>query len=283
MATPDVKPTRSVIYYIGKDRFIYQYKFKVDNNACVMRWHCIRQWVNDDSAVASDGDRLVIVGGRSLGAGDKRAVSIDMKDNPIETQLPDLPEPRYGSGVVLSNNDVFVVGGYNRTSRHLRSVYYLSLGSDAWQAKKSMPLAVSNPLVILHKQCIYVLGGQGVDYSRQCSVLKYNIEDDTWKRCMDMLVLCDSHVAGVVVHEGRIKVLTVDKCITYADDINTWSDIKRHSKLGDKVHAFVRSGQICAAVQNGDTYSMMSYDDKDKVWETEHERIDQAWRAKLFC
>ena len=115
------------------------------------------------------------------------------------------------------------------------------------------------------------------------SVLKYNIEDDTWKRCMDMLVLCDSHVAGVVVHEGRIKVLTVDKCITYADDINTWSDIKRHNQLGDKVHAFVRSGQIYAAVQNGDTYSMMSYDDKDKMWKTEHERIDQAWRAKLFC
>ena len=113
--------------------------------------------MNDDSAVASDGERVVIVGGRSLGAGDKRAVSIDMKTNPIETQLPDLPEPRYGSGVVLSNNDVFVVGGYNRTSRYLSSVYYLSLGSDAWQAKKSMPLAVSNPLVILHKQCIYVL------------------------------------------------------------------------------------------------------------------------------
>ena len=43
-------------------------------------------------------------------------------------------------------------------------------------------------------------------------------------------------------------------------------------------------GQICAAVQNDDsTFSMMSYDDVDNVWKTEHERIDNAWYTWFFC
>ena len=140
-----------------------------------------------------------------------------------------------------------------------------------------MPYAVYNPLVIQHQQCIYVLGGYN-----KTSVSQYNIQDDTWKRCSDMPVTCESRVTGVVVHDNRIKVITVDKCLMYADDTDTWT-VKQYNKLGDRVKAFVRGGQICAAVQNGDIYSMMSYDDVDNVWKTEHERIDNAWNTWLIC
>ena len=281
-STPEVKPPRywgrSGIYYIGKDHSMYQYVPKDGNNECVKMMN-IPKWVNHYSSVASHRERVVIVGGWNGGSGDKRALLLDMRDNTKVTQLPDLPEPLYYTSVVLSDNDVFVVGG-RTNSGNLSCVYHLSLGSDAWQTKKPMPHPVSRPLVIRHQQCIYVLGGYNPHY--QSSVSQYNIEDDTWKRCSDMPVACGSHDAGVVVHEDRIKVITVDKCLMYADDTDTWT-VKQYDKPGDAVNVFVRRGQICAAVQNGGTYSMMSYDDVDNVWKTEHEKIDNAWEMRLFC
>ena len=97
-----------------------------------------------------------------------------------------------------------------------------------------------------------------------------------------MPVACDSDEAGVVVHDGRIKVITVDKCLIHADDTDTWT-VKQYNKLGDRINAFVRRGQICAVAQNGNTFSMMSYDDVDNVWKTEHEEIDKVWGTWLFC
>ena len=282
ISTPEVKPPRywgiPGIYYIGKDHCMYQYVSKDGNNECVKMMN-IPEWVDDCSAVASHRKRVVIVGGWNNGAVDKRALLLDMTDNTKVTQLPDLPGTRYYTGVVLSDNDVYVVGGFNG-SDCLSSVYYLSLGSDAWQTKKSMPHAVSRPLVIQHQQCIYVLGGYNRGY--QSSVSQYNIKDDTWKQCSDMPVACGSDVAGVVVHEDRIKVITKDKCLMYADDTDTWT-VKQYSKLSSHVNAFVRRGQICAAVQNVDTYSMMSYEDVNNVWKTEHEKIDNAWTTRFFC
>ena len=283
VSTPEVKPPRywgiSGIYYIGTDHCMYQYVSNADNSECAKMMN-LPEWVDDGSSVASHRERVVIVAGRNRWKGDKRGLLLDMKDNTKVTQLSDLPEPRCNTNVVLSDNDVYVVGGYNYNSGCLSSVYFLSLGSDAWQTKKSMPHTVHSPLVIQHQQCIYVLGG--VNLRCLSSVSQYNIEDDTWKQCTDMSVACDKGSSGVVVHEDKIKVITVDKCLIYADDTDAWT-VKQYHKLGDRVKAFVRRGQIYAAVQNGGIYSMMSYDDVHNVWKTEHERIDNAWNTWLFC
>ena len=295
ISTLEVKPPRywgrSGIYYIGTDLSMYEYVFKDGNNECVKMMN-LPDWVNGNSAVGSHRAGVVIAGGGNEGDGDgdgdgngdERALLLDMTDSTKITQLPELPEPRYWTGVVLSSNDVYVVGGVKyKNSGYVNSVYYLSLGSDAWQTKKPMPHAVHSPIVIQLRKCIYVLGGYNDNNDLLSSALQYNIKDDTWKQCSDMPLACTSEKAGVVVHEGRIKVITVDKCLMYADDTDTWT-VKQYDKLGDAINAFVRRGLICAAVQNNDgTFSMMSYNDVGNVWKTEHERIDNAWYTWFFC
>ena len=289
-STPKVKPLRywgrlgkleklerSGIYYIGRDSCMYQYVSKAGNNEYIKMME-LPGWVDGNSAVASHRERMVIVGGSNRDAGDTHALLLDMTETTKVTQLPDLPEPRRQTSVVLSDNDVYVVGGFNSNTGYSSSVYYLPLGSDAWQTKKSMSHGLYRPLVIQHQQCIYVLGGRN-NHGPQFSVSQYNIKDDTWKKCRNMPVACNNHEAGVVVHKDRIKVITEDKCLMYADDIDIWA-VKQYDKLGNKVNAFVRSGQICAAMLNGRIYSMLSYDDVDNVWETEHEWIDNV---SLFC
>ena len=283
-STPEIKPPRywgrSGIYYLGLNFYMYQYVSKDADNECVKMMN-IPEWLNEHSSIASHRERVVIVGDGNNDSDDKRALLLDMADNTKVTQLPDLPESRYSTGVVLSDDDVYVVGGGNNRCC-LSSVYYLSLGSDAWQTKKSMPHSVQFPLVIQYQRCIYVLGGYSNNNDKQSSVSQYNIEDDTWKQCSDIPVACCSWDAGVVVHEGRIKVITVDKCLIHADDTDTWT-VKQYNRIGGAVNAFVRRGQICAAVWNGDIYSMMSYDDVDNVWKTEHDKIDNALGTWLFC
>ena len=65
-STPEVKPPRywgrSGIYYIGNDHCMYQYVSKDGNNECVKMMN-LPKWVDDDSAVASHRERVVIVGG----------------------------------------------------------------------------------------------------------------------------------------------------------------------------------------------------------------------------
>ena len=289
-STAEVKPPRywkRGMYYIGDDDCMYQYVSKPGNTECIKMMD-LSEWVDEYSDVASHRDRVVIVGGWNDSLGDERALLLDMTDNTKVTQLPNLPEPRWGTSVVLSDRDVYVVGGSNNFSDGFSSFYYLSLGSDAWQTRKSMPHEVYRPLVIQHQQCIYVLGG--INYNGiQSSVSQYNIKDDTWKRCSDMPVACSSHEAGVVVHEDRIKVITVDKCLMYADDTDTWTE-KHYNKVGVAVNAFVERGQICAAVENNHptwfrygTYSMLSYDDVNNVWKTEHDEVADAWKSWLFC
>ena len=276
--TPEVKPPRywgRDIYYIGKNHCLYQYGSPPHNMAV------LPDWVDDGSSVASHKEQAVIVGRWNRGAFSKRALLLDMTDNTQQKKLPNLPASHRYAGVVLSDDGMYVVGGSYIRSSDISSVYYLSFGSDRWQLRRPLPYKVISPLVIQHQQSIYVLGGY-TNNGDQSSVSQYSITDDTWEQCSDIPVSCTSNTAGVVVHTDRITVVTVDRCLMYNNDTDTWT-CRQYNKLGYKLNAFVRRGQIWATVWNIAGYRMMHYDDVHNVWKTEHVVIENAWNTRFFC
>ena len=66
----------------------------------------------------------------------------------------------------------------------------------------------------------------------------------------------------------------------YADDTDTWT-VKHYNKLGYSVNAFVRRGQICAAVN--DKCRMQNCDDEGNVWTTEHKSIENKSCIDVHC
>ena len=281
MATP---PT-SGPYYIGHNRFLYQYV--AERNRCVKKMK-VPKWVDDGSAVASHGERVVIVGGWNGDVGRKRALLLDMTGRGTVRRLPALPEPLCYTGVILSGNDVYVIGGHNNNNCYLSSVYHLSLGSTAWQKKKSMPLAVHSSLVVRHQQCIYVLGGHSAANCRQDSALRYKIQDDKWQQCR-MPEHFNNNVAGVVVHGKKIKVFRVNKCVTYDVSKESWSVTtyypRTNKAIGKKFNVFVIRGQIHGTVWGKDYehHNMMSYIERNGKWKIQNRWFTAAWHTKLFC
>ena len=258
------------IYYIGENHCLYQYGSQPRIVAD------LPDWVDSGSSVASNKEQVVIVGGRNKGAFSKRVLLLDNANNTEQVNLPSLPETLLYTGVVLSDDGMYVVGGSNS-----RSVYHLSFGSDSWQVKKSLPYKLCNSLVIQHQQFIYVLGGYSYNGCHS-SVLRYNIEDDTWKCCSDLPLPCNSNTSGVVVHDGNINVVNIDSLLMYDEETDTWT-VKHYNQLGYYVNAFVRSGQIWAAVRHVGRCNMMSYDDVNNVWETDKSYPKDVLHTKLFC
>ena len=258
------------IYYIGTKHRLYHY----GSRSRIVAY--LPDWVDDGSSVASNKEQVVIVGGCDGDTLSERALLLDIADNAEQVNLPSLPETLRYTGVALSDDGIYVVGGSNS-----RSVYHLSFGSDSWQVKKPLPYELCTPLVIQHQQLLYVLGGYRKN-GNQSSVLQYNIEDDTWKRCSDLPIPCTSDASGVVVHDGKITVVTIDSFLMYDEETDTWT-VKHYNQIGYYVNAFVRNGQIWAVVWHVGRCTLMSYDDLNNVWETDHAYPKKAINTKLFC
>ena len=275
----EVKPRRQWqrgIYYISDDDCLYQYVAKAGNDECIKVMD-IPGWGNGCGCVVDLHKKSLVIVGHGRNGGTP-VMLLDMAGK-TNIQLPDLPASVSKTAVVLTDDAVYVIAA--RTDyRTVKTAYCLSLGDDTWQTMSSMPDAVDMPLVVQHQQYIYVLGGRNKGHYEQL-VSQYNIEDDIWKRCSDMPVGCYSDSAGVVVHGGTIKVITRDRFLLYDDDTDTWT-VQQYDDLGMNVNAFIKRGQIWAAVENNRTYHIMSYDDENNVWKTEKKNINNAWCTQYF-
>ena len=280
-STLTVKPARQWqrdVYYIGTDQYLYQYDSKTANAAST-KLKKIPEWASDTSAVALHRTRMILAGRRNGGAGEKRAWLFDMSDSMRLTQLPDLPEPIFNTSIVLLDNEVYVVGGCDNYTCSINTAFRLSLSNNVWQ-RKQMPHRAQRPLVIQYQHYIYVLGGRR-SHGDLSSVSQYSIVNDKWKSLNHMPVACCKSEAGVVIHENKIKVITIDRCLVYDNDTDNWT-VQLYNKLGGSINAFIKRGRIWAAVKSSGAHNIMSYDHVRNMWKIEG-KIYNALHTSLYC
>ena len=275
------------IYYIGYNQNLYE----LDDDECKMVME-LPTWVDGCSSLARQNQQLAIVPSIQHSVVTAKALLVDLcTTDPIKTELAELDKSSCMTGVALTEWGLYVIGNYKNKCDSLPQSYYpfssnyvycIGQSDEKWVTKSPMPYPVQWSLVIPYHQCIYVLGGFDKNTAQESFVQQYNIADDTWIECQKMPISCDSKEAGVVVHQDIIKVITVDRCLTYDADADTWSS-KSFDKLGKAINAFIRKGQIWAVVDNSDLHSILSYDDVNNVWETESEGMNHTFRTRLFC
>ena len=119
-------------------------------------------------------------------------------------------------------------------------VFHLSWSNKIWVYLTPAPLVVS-PLVVSHKQYIYILGSQTVLGSYSL-VHRYCSATNRWKQCNRFPKSGSSNNAYVLVHDGVISVFTSTTRFKYKKDADTWS--ADHYEKEDFVKVFVKGNDI---------------------------------------
>ena len=232
------------------------------------RWTEVREVPNSNvdhcTTIATFGNRMVMVGAES---------STDVtltKAAQLVRKMPKLPTQMALCGVTITEKYIFIVGGQTdiNSAPCLYSVYRVSICHRKLETLKPMHHGVASPLVLIHREILYVIGGTHNDdevYSRRVVVLDLMQASGDWKHCEHLPKGCDNTTSGVVMHEGKITVLTTDYCMTYDDVADSWS-VEQYECQGDQLKPVVYKDDIWALVKKNGKHCVKYYYKKQKEW-----------------
>ena len=221
---PDV-----AIYYTANN---YIYRYIQDNSDVTARLiKRIPRIVARNASIAFHSNKLVVVSGQEV-------TLINLTESLNIEHLPRLPYHWDGCRVLLNEEGIYVLNCLSKTNQpnhsatykahkakfrgSKNSVTYLSLSKKTWAVAQPMPYAIVSPLVVSHKQYIYVLGSQPGSVSNSL-VFWYCTANGTWKHCNHFPTLVNSDDADVLVHDDVINMFTSTTRFQYREDSDTWS------------------------------------------------------------
>ena len=228
------------IYYFVDDH-IYRYiENTIDLTARkVMR---IPGVIDNKSSFAFYSNQLAIVSGLDV-------TLINLRHSSIK-QLPTLPinYRELSFEVALTADSIYLLGSIRERNRQYRGevvigfVFYRSLTNKDWKALQNVPCSTASPLIVSHKQTIYVIGC--TDRSKNISAMyRYSTANDTWDECDNFDAVVNSRNAYVLVHDDAINVFTSTTRFKYIEDFDTWS-ADHYQRKGDIVKVFIKGQHI---------------------------------------
>ena len=141
------------------------------------------------AAIASQADKLYLVGGRSKDGRSLRAVFCLDFQSMQWSRLSDMKEVRWYHGAVLVGSRLYAVAGCGQ----LDSVEYLELDSskevvDSWQLVQAMNIPRHMPGIGTLHSTVFVCGGTDDSWSAFATVEALDTETGEWRRLPDMQV-----------------------------------------------------------------------------------------------
>jgi hypothetical protein len=157
-------------------------------------------------SVASDGERLYLLGGFAEGRQAPRAVYAYDAGTDAWSHVTDLPEGVNHAGLAHVDGKLYVVGGYREaTFDAIDSLRIFDIAGGSWRDGPALPTARGALAVAVHDGRIHALGGVDADGDRTGAHEIFDPASESWSTAPAMPTPRD-HLAAAAV-DGRIVVL----------------------------------------------------------------------------
>ena len=218
--------------------------------------------------------------------GDRVAV-LDMMSLEVK-ELLRLPAARSCPGVVVDGNEVYIMGGWDRSHTVKNTMYYTNLTQDnGWTTLPTMPTATSGSVISVDSDHIYVFGGLSANVQTQI----YNKHTQQWSLGATMPHGCSMRNGRCIKEGNKFAIITDNTMMEYNSNDNTWKVVKQY-KTYSRVIPAGRTVYTSAVPYKGDILScgihkenkISRYDpDSEDVWvETDIDVSGMARERYLF-
>lgn len=160
----------------------------------------------------------------------------------------ELTEPRHGLGVVVIENDIYILGGYG--NGYCQWIEKYDNETQQWDMIGQIPEGIYNPAIVASDNKIYIIGGYHKEKGAMNSVYIYNPIDNTWQEGQQMLTP-RSHMIGVY-YEDMIYVVggynhgsgALDTVEVYDIQKDEWTSIEKMPTARSRLAAVVKDDLI---------------------------------------
>ena len=157
-------------------------------------------------SVASDGERLYLLGGFMQGREAPRAVYAYEPQADEWSHLTDLPEGVNHAGLAHVDGKLYVVGGYHgATFGAIDRLRIFDIEGDAWRDGPPLPTARGALAVVVHEGRIHAIGGVDAERARTGAHEIFDPASESWTTAAAMPTPRD-HLAAAPV-DGAIVAL----------------------------------------------------------------------------
>ena len=229
----------------------------------------VPDWVDEFTSWYASEHRIIIAGaGYDSVDGDRVAV-LDMKSRGVK-ELPRLPAARSWPGVVVDGDEVYIIGGCDRSCTVTNTMYYTNITQNhGWTTLPTMPTATYASVISIDSDHIYVFGGR---YHADTQTQIYNKHTQQWSLGATMPARCGMLTGGCIKEGNKFTIITVDTMMEYNSSDDTWKIVhtgtnmyKQYKQYGWNSSAVSYKGDIlsCGIHKN----KISRYDpDSDDVW-----------------
>ena len=239
----------------------------------------VPDWIDGNTSWYASEHRVIIAGAQYSSVNADRVAVLDMKSRGVK-ELPRLPASRSTPGVVVDDDEVYIIGGWDSSFTTTNTMYYTNITqNNGWTTLPTMPTATSNCVISVDSNHIYVFGG----YPDATLTQIYNKHTQEWSQRATMLAECGMNRGRCIKEGNKFTIITDDTVMEYESNDDTWKVVKQYRPYRGCISAVPYKGDIlsCGIHKNN---KISRYDpDSDDVWvETDIDVSDIDIESKLF-
>ena len=241
----------------------------------------VPDWVDVYTSSYASEHCIIIAGALSCDSVNADRVAVlDMKSRGVK-ELPRLPAGQSWPGVVVDGDEVYIIGGCDRSVSLTNTMYYTNITqNNGWTTLPTIPTATSHSVISVDSDHIYVFGG----YPDATLTQIYNKHTQQWSRGATMPAECHMYIGRCIKEGNKFIIITKNTMMEYNSNDDTWKIVKQYKPYGgNRASAVSYKGDIlsCGIHKNN---KISRYDaDSDDVWvETDIDVSDISDGCYLF-